>query len=178
MVSTLRDDDLDSPNVGLHGSARVMDRTDARILQELERDPRATVMALAQRLTLSRNTVQARLARMESAGVVRGFGSRVDPAALGYPIEAILTVVVRQQMLHEVSEALAQVPEVLEVFGMTGPIDLVVRAVAADADDLYQVAGRILAMDGVDRTNTALVMRRLVEYRISPLLERAAGAKN
>lgn len=153
---------------------RSVDRTDARILRELERDARATVMALAQRLTLSRNTVQARLARLESRGVLRSFGARIDPAALGYPIAAIVSVVVRQQMLTEVSEALAEVPEVLEVFGMTGPTDLLVRIVAADADDLYRIAARILAMQGVDRTDTALVMRRLVEYRISPLLNRVA----
>ncbi len=154
---------------------RTVDRTDARILTELELDPRATVMALAQRLNLSRNTVQAHLTRMETDGVLRGFGARVDPSALGYPIAAIVTVVVRQQMLSEVSEALAEVPEVLEVFGMTGPTDLLVRVVAPDADDLYRIAARILAMDGVERTDTALVMRRLVDYRITPLLERISS---
>jgi DNA-binding Lrp family transcriptional regulator len=174
-VSTLRSKQSRPPGVGVGNAARTVDRTDARILTELELDPRATVMALAQRLSLSRNTVQARLARMESDGVLRGFGARVDPAALGYPIAAIVTVVVRQQMLSEVSDALAEVPEVLEVFGMTGPTDLLVRVVAPDADDLYRIAARILSMDGVDRTDTALVMRRLVDYRISPLLDRLAA---
>lgn len=171
-MSTLRNDRGRAARGVDAGATRIADRTDARILTELELDPRATVMALAQRLTLSRNTVQARLARMESDGMLRGFGARVDPAALGYPIAAIVTVVVRQQMLTGVADALAQVPEVLEVFGISGPTDLLVRVVAADADDLYRIAARILAMDGVERTDTALVMRRLVDYRIAPLVER------
>jgi DNA-binding Lrp family transcriptional regulator len=171
-LSTLRGTGADPTGPNRKDRARVVDRTDARILRELERDPNATVMALAQRLTLSRNTVQARLVRMDGAGVLRGFDRRIDPAALGYPIAAIVLVVVRQQLLSEVSRALAEVPEVLEVFGMSGPTDLLVRVVAPDADDLYRIAGRILAMEGVDRTDTSLVMRRLVDYRITPLLDR------
>lgn len=152
--------------------ARAVDRTDARLLEALEDDPRATVMGLSQRLGLARNTVQARLTRLDADGVLHGFGIRIDPAALGYPIAAVVMVVVRQQLLREVSEALAEIPEVLEVWGMSGTADLLVRVVAADADDLYVVAARILALEGVERTDTSLVMRRLVDYRITPLLER------
>ena len=47
-----------------------LDATDARLLQALGEDPRATVIALSQRLGLARNTVQARLARLESSGAL------------------------------------------------------------------------------------------------------------
>ncbi|TQE22787.1 AsnC family transcriptional regulator [Streptomyces ipomoeae] len=52
-------------------SQRALDATDARILLALTTGPRATVVALAERLHLSRNTVQARLARMEQSGACR-----------------------------------------------------------------------------------------------------------
>jgi DNA-binding Lrp family transcriptional regulator len=158
----------------VHGRT-TLDRTDARLLQALGRSPRATVLALAEELGLSRNTVQARLARLERDEVLLPFERRVDPAAIGYPVTAIITVRLRQQMLADVSAALADVPEVVEVFGLSGPTDLLVRVVAPDADDLYRIAGVILATPGIDRTHTALVMRRLVEYRIDPLLRRLAG---
>jgi DNA-binding Lrp family transcriptional regulator len=51
-----------------------------------------------------------------------------------------------------------------------------VHVVAADADDLYRIARQILAIPGVERTNTALVMRELADYRITPLLRHASGA--
>ena len=69
----------------------------------------------------------------------------------------------------------AGVPEVVEVLGLSGPTDLLVQVVARDADDLYRIAGQLLATEGVERTNTSLVMRRLVEHRLSPLLQRLAG---
>jgi DNA-binding Lrp family transcriptional regulator len=151
-----------------------VDATDARLLRALVASPRATVLALAQRVGLSRNTVQARLAGLESRGVLGSFERRIDPAALGHPLTAFVQVRVTQRRLDAVAGALAAVPEVTEVLGMSGEMDLLVQVVARDADDLYRVAGLLLAIDGVERTATSLVMRRLVDYRLDPLLRRIA----
>ncbi|GAA3838477.1 MULTISPECIES: Lrp/AsnC family transcriptional regulator [Amycolatopsis] len=151
-----------------------VDAVDARILLELAEHPRATTLAIADRAGISRNTAQTRIARLE-AGSLDSFERRISPAALGYPLTAFITAQVTQRLLDEVAAALAGVPEVLEVQGISGPVDLMVHVVARDADDLYRIAGLILAIPGVERTNTALVMRQLVDYRIKPLLHQAAG---
>ncbi|BEK90862.1 Lrp/AsnC family transcriptional regulator [Nocardia seriolae] len=151
-----------------------LDATDARLLLELVANPRATGVELAARLGLSRNTVQARLARWEAGGVLASFERRVDPRALGYPLAAFVAVVVDQHRLDSVVAELAEIPEVTEVCGMTGPTDLTVRVVATDAEDLYRLSGSILKIPGVERTNMGLVMRSLVGPRVTPLLERLA----
>ncbi|MFG2435825.1 Lrp/AsnC family transcriptional regulator [Streptomyces sp. NPDC048508] len=151
-----------------------IDPTDARLLLALAAHPRATTVALAETSGLSRNTVHARLASLDRTGAVGSFERRVDPAALGYPLTAFVTTQVAQRRLDEVGRALAAIPEVLQAHGMTGDTDLLVHVVAADADDLYRVAGQILGVPGVERTSTALVMRQLVSYRIAPLLRRSA----
>ena len=66
------------------------DTVDRALLAALARDPRATVVALAERLGLSRNTVQARLARLETSGAFLSFERSIDPAPLGYPLEAYI----------------------------------------------------------------------------------------
>lgn len=152
-----------------------LDTVDARLLLALAEEPRAPVMALSQRLGLSRNTVQARLGKLERRGVLHSFERRIDPAALGYPMSAVITTRVTQDRLAEVAEALSRVPEVVEVDGLSGETDLLVRVVAVDAEDLYRIAGRVLASPGVERTSTALVMHKLVDHRLTPLLERSAG---
>ena len=151
-----------------------VDATDARILLALGEDPRASVMALSQQLGLARNTVQARLTRLERDGVLAPLDRRVRPEALGYRLGAYVTVQVVQRSLAEVSGALADIPEVLEVIGLSGVADLLVHVVARDADDLWRISEHLLAIPGVQRIDTALALRRFVEHRTSPLLERAA----
>jgi DNA-binding Lrp family transcriptional regulator len=157
------------------GSVPAVDATDARLLQALAEDPRASVMALSQRLGLARNTVQSRLARLEAGGALAPFDHRVRPEALGYRLAAYVTVQVVQHDLSDVGEALAHIPEVLEVTALSGAADLLVRVVAIDADDLWRITEQVLAIPGVQRTDTALALRRLVDHRIAPLIERAAG---
>jgi DNA-binding Lrp family transcriptional regulator len=149
-----------------------LDRTDAALLSALADDPRATVLALALSARLSRNTVQARIERYEARGVLGSFERRIEPAALGYPLTSYISITVTQSQLDEVATALAAIPEVCEVIGLSGVIDFLVRVVSRDADDLYRVAGMILATEGVRRTETSLVMRQLLAPRIRPLLER------
>src|SRR4051794_41920368 len=61
------------------GNADPVDATDARLLLALADDPRASVMALSQRLRLARNTVQTRLTRLESNGVLAPLDRRGRP---------------------------------------------------------------------------------------------------
>jgi DNA-binding Lrp family transcriptional regulator len=151
-----------------------VDATDARLLLALAEDPRASVMALSQRLGLARNTVQARLTRLESSGALAPLDRRVRPEALGYRLGAYVTVQVTQRSLAEVSDGLAHIPEVLEVTGLSGVADLLVQVAAKDADDLWRITEQVLAISGVQRIDTALAMRRFVDHRLTPLLERAA----
>lgn len=149
----------------------LVDAIDARIIKALSDDPRATVIALADTARVSRNTVQARLSKLESQDVLRSLERRIDPAALGYPLTAFILTRVTQRKLAQIAHSLEQVPEVIEVHGLGGVTDLMIHVVAREADDLYRVAGRILDIDGVEQTTTSLVMRKLVDYRITPLLD-------
>ncbi|GGF21372.1 Lrp/AsnC family transcriptional regulator [Subtercola lobariae] len=150
------------------------DQVDAALLLALTAAPDATTVALADKTGLARNTVRARQTRYEEEKSLRSFDRRIDPAFLGYPLTAFVVTTVKQRKLAAVGVALSQIPEVLEVQGLSGVADLLIQVAARDADDLYRIAGAILNIDGVKRTNTGLVMRDLVSYRITPLVERVA----
>lgn len=161
---------LAAPDRASLRSMHVVDATDARILRALAKDPRRTVVALAQELGLSRNTVQARLARLETGNAFLTFDRRINPTSLGYPLLAFITVHVQQRKLAEITGHIAEIPEVLEGHGLTGTADLLLRVVAVDAEDLFRINGKILAVDGVERTDTALAMGDLIPFRMDPLL--------
>ncbi|MCQ9163485.1 MULTISPECIES: Lrp/AsnC family transcriptional regulator [unclassified Arthrobacter] len=149
-----------------------LDDTDARILLALVEDPRQTVVALAQQLGLSRNTVQARMASLEKRKAFLGFDHRISAATLGYPLTAFISIHVQQQKLAELAASLAGIPEVVEAHGLSGRADILARVVSTGAEDLFRINGKILACDGVERTETSLAMNELVPFRLGPLLER------
>lgn len=149
---------------------RTADSTDRRLFRALIRTPGATTVALAEVTGLARNTVRSRMLRYEQDGVLASYERRIDPTDLGYPLRAYAVTRVTQRKLDRVAAALTEIPEVIEVLGLSGVSDLLIQVVARDADDLYRIAGRILDVDGVKRTTTGLVMREMVEYRVAQLL--------
>ncbi len=150
-----------------------LDAVDLDLLRALSADPRATVVALAEKLGLSRNTVQARMSRLERGGVFLSFERTLSAEALGFPIEAFLQVTVRQAELPAIREDLAKVPEVLQAHGLSGQVDLLVRVACRDTQHLFDTDARILAIEGVERTETSLVMGEVIGYRVGPLMQLA-----
>lgn len=153
----------------------LLDPLDARVLLALDDDPDSTVLALAHRLGVARNTVQARLRRLREAGVVRDYSRRVDPTVIGYPLLAFAFVELSQTDGQEAITGLAALPEVLEIHATTGDADLLVKVVARDTADLHRLTGAILGVRGVVRTKTTVSLIQAMPLRVRPLIERSAG---
>jgi len=150
---------------------RGLDGLDAKLLLELIEQPDATTVALAQRLEVSRNTVQARLQKLSQASL-ESFERRISPRAIGYDVEAFMNASIRQGYDKQTMKALAEIPEVLEIFATTGDADLRLTVTARSTDDLYRVNRLILDIPGIVRTSTSVVLREFLAYRTKPLLER------
>ncbi|UNS97242.1 Lrp/AsnC family transcriptional regulator [Streptomyces tubbatahanensis] len=151
-----------------------IDRLDARMLELLAEEPRIGVLELSRRLGVARGTAQARLDRLTSGGVIRGFGPEVDPAALGYPVTAFATLEIKQGQGADVRAHLATVPEVLELHTTTGSGDMLCRLVARSNADLQRVIDLVVGIQGIVRASTAIVMENPVPSRIVPLVRQAA----
>ncbi|MFC6357290.1 Lrp/AsnC family transcriptional regulator [Luethyella okanaganae] len=150
-----------------------LDATDIQLLLALSEDPRSTFVALAERLGLSRNTVQAHMAKLERTNVFQSFDRRLNPVPLGYPLTAFVSVHVQQKKLGAIVEELVAIPEIIQAHGLSGQSDLLVRVVCTDAEDLFRIDALILACDGVERTETSLAMGELIPFRMRPLLKRS-----
>ncbi|GAA1814218.1 Lrp/AsnC family transcriptional regulator [Agromyces neolithicus] len=147
-----------------------LDATDRRILVELDDDPRLPTVVIAQRLGLARATVQSRLDKLATSGLLRANSSRVRPDSLGRGIAASVRAELDQHLIHDAIEALELIPEVLECFAPAGDDDLLLRVVARTPDDLYRVSEEIRLCPGIVRTSTSLFLREVIPYRMSALL--------
>ena len=152
-----------------------MDDLDRRLIDLFATDPRVGVLEASRRLGVARGTVQARLDKLESTGVVTGYGPDLSPEALGYPVTAFLTLEIRQEATESaghdnVGAHLAAIPEVLEAHTITGAGDLMVRVVARSNADLQRVIDLVLAAPAITRSSTVIALATQVPYRVLPLV--------
>jgi len=121
------------------------------------------------------NSPSASDSRLEGGQILGSMDRRVTHRALGYPLTAFVSARVDQHRLQEIESALTGIAEVVEVHGIAGGADIMIRVVAQNTDDLYRIAGVILASPGIQRTEVSLSMREMVPYRTAPLLRQRAG---
>lgn len=118
---------------------RALDEIDRRMIDELRRDGRISVPALAERLGIARATAYARFDRLVDDGVVTGFRAEFDPAALGLDISALVLVDIDQSDWQDVQRAVVELPGVEWVGLATGPFDIVLRVRCEDLTRLRDV---------------------------------------
>jgi len=147
-----------------------LDRIDLELLTALSEDPRTTVVSLAERLRLSRNTIQARMTRLEQTGVFQSYERAFSTEVLGFPLQAFISIGVRQTELPRIIAELSRVPEVVQAHGLSGSIDLLARVACRDARHLFDTDARILSIDGVERTETSLAMGEVIPFRVAGLI--------
>lgn len=140
-----------------------VDEIDLRLLHALSVDARQSQRSLARELGMSAPAVGERLARLERTGVIRGYGVRVDWAALGVPTIVLLTITAEHG--HEqglIMSQLMTIPEVEDVLLVTGDVDMIVRARVRDHTHLRDLLmNRVWQIEGIQRTETALTIAEM-----------------
>jgi len=134
---------------------------DNQLLAELAKDGRVSYPALAAATGWSESTVRRRIEQLHVSRVLY-FDVEVEPALLGYAAEAALWLTVAASSLTAVGRALAAHPQIAYAAAVTGPANIAAAVVCRDLDELYDyLADGIGSLDGVHRTETAPVVRRL-----------------
>ncbi|MCU1588582.1 MAG: Lrp/AsnC family transcriptional regulator [Frankiales bacterium] len=147
-----------------------LDALDRALLELVLTEPRLGTLETSRRLGIARGTAQARLARLEQAGVLH-WTPRVEPAGLGFGVLAFATLEVHQgQGVGRIAEHLRSIPEVLEAHTTTGQGDVLCRIVARDHGDLQRVLDAITSTQLVARTSTVISLTNEVPFRIGQLL--------
>jgi Lrp/AsnC family leucine-responsive transcriptional regulator len=112
----------ESPNrpAGLPDGKFALDGKNLRLLEELNADPRASAAELARRVGMSAPAVRERLARLEEAGVIRGYRLDIDPAAIGLPIAAWVRIRPGPGQLPKIADLANRTPQVSECHRISG----------------------------------------------------------
>ena len=143
----------------------MLDKTDRRILEELARDARMSIVELARRVGLSKTPVQSRLQRLEKAGVIRGYRAMVDPVRLGLDHVAFVEVKLsdtRERALAAFNKAVGEVNEIEECYMIAGAFDYLLKVRTTDMVQFRAVLGeRISSLPSVAHTSTHVAMQAI-----------------
>ncbi|TWF95374.1 Lrp/AsnC family transcriptional regulator [Saccharopolyspora dendranthemae] len=145
---------------------------DMAVLRLIAEEPRAGVREYARRLGVARATVQSRVDKLQRLGVLISWQPQFDPAALGYQGLAYVRLNLAQGKLDRALDGLGRIPEVVEANAVAGDADLLCRVVAKDNAGLEEVLQQIIAVEGVERISTEVVLSRRIKPRLSPLIRK------
>jgi len=126
-----------------------LDRTDSRLLAELQKDGRATYAELARAVAMSPSAVTERVRRLEEAGVIAGYRATVDPARVGLHVMAFVRLRYPNGNYRPFHALLDSTPEIVEAHHVTGEDCFVLKVLARSMRHLEEVAGRISGLGAV-----------------------------
>jgi len=152
--------------VYLQASELLRDRRNVELLTLLRDDPRLNISELARRVGMSAPAVRERVARLEDAGVIRGYRLDIDPVALGYPVSAFVRVRPSPGQLPKIAELARSLPQVVECHRVTGEDCFVLKIFLPSIEELDRVLDQFLVYG---QTTTSIIQSTPVQPRSAPL---------
>ncbi len=160
---------------GLPNPTMRLDRIDHAILDHLQRDGRATSAELGDVAGLSPSPAHRRQKLLEESGIIRGYVALLDQDRVGLPVNVFVSVRLSAQTedhLAAFEAAIADLPEVMECYVMSGASDYLVRVVAPDLGAYEEfLRTKLTRIAGVRGVESAFALKR-VAYRTSLPLRR------
>ena len=144
-----------------------LDRLDRSILRLLSVEGRISVAELARRIGRSKSPTQARLRRLEDAGVIRGYRAILDPINIGAAHVAFVEVKLsdtRETALGDFNNAAREVPEIEECHLIAGGFDYLLKVRTPSIVSYRRVlAENISTLPHVAATSTYVAMEAVKE---------------
>lgn len=149
-----------------------MDRTDRRILALLQEDATLPVAELARRVQLSQTPCWKRLQKLKATGVIRKQVALCDPAKLGLGTTVFVAVRTSQHndaWLRKFDAAVKAIPEIVEVYRMSGEVDYLLRVVVADIPGYDAVYRRLIKAVELSDVSSSFAMETIKSTTALPL---------
>jgi Lrp/AsnC family transcriptional regulator, leucine-responsive regulatory protein len=141
-----------------------LDKKDRLIITALQKDARQSLAALGKRIGLSQPAISERVKKLEEAGVIDGYTAKINLAAIGLRLQAIIRIRTTHEHIHSYVTLFQAMPEILDAVCVTGDDCFIVRCAFADPADLERVVDALAIYGSV---TTSLVLSQPVSKIVS-----------
>lgn len=155
-----------------------MDSIDRKIVRAVEADARISFAELAELVGLSKTPCWKRVKALEEAGVIRNYRARLDPARLGFGVEAFVQLSINSLEFEAFEAAVKRHPLIWRCHATTGEADYLLHIVATDMAALDRLLRQELSrLPGVRRTITSMATREIKgEMSFAAAMEHVASS--
>ena len=153
-----------------------MDEIDRALLAILQQDATLSIAQMADRVGLSATPCWKRIQKLEAAGVITRRVAIVDPVRVGVGLSVLVSIEAGEhtpEWLQRFSTAIADMPEVMEVYRMAGDVDYMLRVAVADMAEYDRFYKRLIAVAPMKNVTSRFAMERLKHTTAYPLHPRA-----
>lgn len=135
-----------------------MDDLDRKLIALLRADSREAASNLAQKLHVSRGTVQNRIERLRAQGVIQGFTIRTRPELEEQRVRAIMGIAIEGERSAAVVRALKGFPEVAAIHTTNGRWDLIAELEVGSLAEFSRALDQIRTIEGIASTETSILL--------------------
>lgn len=150
-----------------------LDKSDRQILKLLQQDGRISNADLARKIGLSPPSMLQRVRKLETAGYVKGYSTRLNAEKLGFTLDVIAMISLsmhQDQPIDQFIEKILEVPEVLACYHVSGDYDFMLRIVAKDMHDYERILKeRLASIKAVGKIHSCFVLNVNKETEVLPI---------
>ena len=136
---------------------------DAKLVNALLDDGRASLRSLAEELDVSVTTISNHLSDLEESGVIEGYSPQVDYDRLGYDVTAVIQLKVEGSALPEITDRLREQRRMVSVYEVTGAFDVIAIGKFRDTDEMNDGIKSLLTDPDIKESNTSVVLNAASE---------------
>ena len=151
-----------------------LDRTDRRILDELQKDGAISNLDLADKVGLSPTPCSRRVKALQESGIIQKTVAVLDQKALGLDMVAMISISMDRhtpERFENFERLVSNFPEVLECYLITGSAsDYLLKVIVKDMEGYQQfLLGKLTRIEGVSGVHSSFVMRKVVDSSRLPM---------
>lgn len=142
----------------------IFDAIDRMILKILREDGRASHALIAKEVGLSAPAIGERIRKLEQNNVITGYRAIMNPEALELPISAYVAIIPQpRNPAANLVENMIKMPEIEELHAVAGDFSYIAKVRVASTQDLDAFLDRLFMLEGVERTQTTMVLKTNLE---------------
>jgi len=149
-----------------------LDKIDHAIIESLQMDGKLSNVELANMVGLSESACLRRVKNLHDKKVITHYAAHLDAAAVGLPGTVFVRVSLehqREEKLILFEQSVADVPEVMECYLMSGDVDYMIRVVVKDTEDYERIHNILTRLPGVDRVHSSFALRSVLKRTRLPI---------